>query len=99
MDKEEARTIAAEQLRELRTKSYEELRDRLLDESENVEVFAASGARYRVGRQAVLDGPGDVLRVIVAVDDGGLRAFAPVNADFLISPQGTFIDEQRTLPP
>jgi len=27
------------------------------------------------------------------IDDGGLRAYAPLAEDFLIAPNGTFVDE------
>jgi hypothetical protein len=53
VDKHEARALLAEQIAELRTRSYEELR-RLLSEVETAEVVAPSGTRYQVERQAHL---------------------------------------------
>ena len=93
MNNDEARAIAAEQLKQLRTRSYDVLRRRLLDRQESFEVVGPSGARYQVELQAVIDGPGENLRVMVAVDDGGLRAFAPLTDDFIVSSQDTFIGE------
>jgi hypothetical protein len=33
------------------------------------------------------------LRVMVSVDDGGWRSFAPLSDDFIVAPDGTFIGE------
>jgi hypothetical protein len=93
VDRDEARAVGTAQLNELRALPYTELRARLLDRSESVEIVGSSGARYQVKRQAVIDGPGENLRVMVSVDDGGLRAFAPMTTDFIVSPQDTFIDD------
>ena len=93
VDKGEATALASDQLKRLRTRPYYELRRRLLDRQENYEVIGPSGVRYQIELQAVLDGPGDNLRVMVSIDDGGWRAFAPLTDDFIVSPQDTFIDE------
>jgi hypothetical protein len=93
MDEDEARGIAFAQLRELRVQPYDELRSRLLDRSERVEVAGSSGAHYQVELRAVIDGPGETLRVMASVDDRGLTDAAPITDDFLVSPQGTFIRE------
>src|SRR5205807_9836250 len=34
---------------------------------------------------------GKNLRVIVSVDDGGLRAFVPLTDSFIVSPEGLFV--------
>ena len=41
------------------------------------------------------DDPGEHrnLRVMVSVDDGGWRSFAPLSDDFIVAPDGTFIGE------
>jgi hypothetical protein len=88
MDKDEAQAIGAAQLSELRARLYAELRERLLDRSETIQVIGSSGARYQVERQALLDGPGENLRVMVSVDDGGPQAFAPMTDDFIVKPTG-----------
>jgi len=36
--------------------------------------------------------PGN-LRVIVAIDDGGWRAFRPLSADFIVASDGSFVGE------
>jgi hypothetical protein len=93
MNNDEARAIAAAQVSELRSQPYAELRARLLDRSETAEVVGSSGARYQVERQAVIDGPGENISVMVSVDDGGVRAFARITDEFIVSPQDTFIAE------
>ena len=37
--------------------------------------------------------PNGDIRVMFGIDDGGLRAFAPVCDDFIISSDGTFVGE------
>lgn len=62
--------------------------------SETVEIRGASGAHYQVQIQLFWDDqPADVIRVLGAVDDGGLRAFVPVTDDFLMRPDGSFVGE------
>ncbi len=94
MDKREARTLAEDVALQLRTESYGALVDRLLNKPEAADVVGASGAQYQVEIEAFWDSgkPGN-LRVIVASDDGGLRALAPYTTDFIISPDGSFIGE------
>jgi hypothetical protein len=94
MDREEARSVAQEQLAELRQATYAELVDRLLDKEEHAERLGASGARYSVESQAFWDDKqhGN-LRVMVSIDDGGWRAFAPLSVDFIRAPDGSFVGE------
>ena len=93
MDKADAVTIADERLRELRTVPWDELRLRFVDGSELTEV-RRRGVTYQVKTYAHWDDrrEGD-LRVCVAVDDGGFRAFMPVVRDFIVRRDGTFVDE------
>ena len=94
MDTGEARQIAGERIQALRRLSYAQLRDRYLKNSEDVEVVGPSGARYQVETEAVWDDrSAGNLRVLVAVDDGGWRAFVPLTESFIIAPDGTFVGE------
>jgi hypothetical protein len=43
--------------------------------------------------QAIPDGVGDNLRVMVSMDDGGWRAFLPLTDGFIIRPDGSFAGE------
>lgn len=54
----------------------------------------ASGTEYQVEIEAVWDDrPGHNLRVLMSIDDGGLRAFAPMTDDFIVAPDGGFVGE------
>lgn len=94
MDKDEARQIALDKARELRRLSWSALRERYLDRPETVEVSGPSEIVYQVETQAFWDSAkeGD-LRVRVAIDDAGWRAFMPLSEDFIIAPDGSFVGE------
>jgi len=93
MNKKEAKDFLIKFLDEYRAKSYSDLQY-LLNTQDTLEVSADSGGKYQVEIQAVWDDKnGGNLRVIGAIDDGGLRAFVPLTDDFIISPAGEFIDE------
>jgi hypothetical protein len=65
-----------------------------LKRPETIEVRGKSGAVYQVQTQAVWDGGADGdLRIMVAVDDGGWRAFLPLSEDFIVAPDGSFVGE------
>jgi hypothetical protein len=94
VNKDEARKVALEQSRALREMSWAQLRERYLNESETVEVTGPSGTVYQVQTRAFWDGRKEEgLRVSVAVDDGGWRAFSPLTEDFILAPDGSFEDE------
>ena len=94
MDKGEARGIALAQIDDLRRMRWGELRDRYLDKPETVEVRGATGTIYQVQTQAFWDSRKDGdLRIIVAVDDGGWRAFVLLSEDFVLAPDGSFVGE------
>jgi hypothetical protein len=95
MDTAEARNIARAYLDRYRRKPYDELRQ-LIGSSPTDEVTGARGTKYQVELGFFWDDPGkpnDVIRVRVAVDDGGVRVFMPLCEDFLIAPNGSFIDD------
>jgi hypothetical protein len=94
VDKREARGIALAQVSDLRQQTWEQLRDRYLNNPQTVEISGESAVVYQVQTQAVWDSrvDGD-LRVMVAVDDGGWRAFVPLSEDFIVAPDGSFVDE------
>ena len=59
-----------------------------------IEVDGPSGHRYSIETSVFWDGAKDRdLRVIVAIDDGGWRAYAPMTDDFIMSPDGSFVGE------
>ena len=95
MDNEEARALARRKLEELRRLPYERLRGFMMSVHE--QIVGESGTSYQLDIFAFCDGgrrnaDGD-LRVRVARDDGGRRAFYPLVEDFIISPTGEFVGE------
>jgi hypothetical protein len=93
MDRAEARTLLLEDSAKYRTKSYADL-SALVGRPRTYEVKGASGVVYQLELQAFWDDkPNDVLRVRLAIDDGGIRAYMPLSEDFLIAPDGHFVGE------
>jgi hypothetical protein len=93
MDRAEAKALLLGESAKYRTKSYAEL-STLVGHPDTYEVKGASGVVYQLERQAFWDDkPNDVLRVRLAIDDGGIRAYFPMIEDFLISPDGQFVGE------
>jgi hypothetical protein len=93
MNRSIARTLIEEELRRLRKLSYRELL-KLVDTASTDNVQASDGNRYQIERQAFWDDKrGHNIRVVVSVDDGGLRAFIPMTGSFIISPDGCFVGE------
>lgn len=58
-------------------------------------VTAESGIEYQVEIQGFLDDPreNENFRVTASVDNGGWSSFSPLSRDFIVSPDGTFVDE------
>jgi len=96
MNTEEARRVAIDYLARYREVSYQELCQLIGSTPQTVNVVAPTGTRYQVELQAFWDDPkkpNEVLRVSVAVDDGGLRTYFPLCEDFLMKPDGSFLGE------
>lgn len=94
MDKAEAKLILEQELSRYRERSYEELLS-LIDRSETFWRSSPSGTNYQIQMQVFFD---DIkakrdLRIAGAIDDGGWRAFSPLCADFIMAPDGSFVDE------
>lgn len=93
MNKDEAKTILSDLLARYRTLPYERLAE-LIGSVEIREVPGASGVTYQLEFQFFWDDqPAGHIRVAGAIDDGGLRAFAPLCDDFIKAPDGAFIGE------
>ena len=93
MDKEEAKTILANELEIYRQRSYEDLLY-LLNTQDTAEIKATSGVIYQLEFQAMWDDKkGGNLRVMGAIDDGGFRAFVPLTDGFILAPDGSFVGE------
>ncbi|WP_052664777.1 hypothetical protein [Nitriliruptor alkaliphilus] len=91
MDNDEARALIEARLQQLRQLSYGQLRE--LDK-ERREVVAESGTTYQIVSYVLHDDKKHGhLRVSVAADDSGWRAYFPLVSDFIIAPDGSFIGE------
>jgi hypothetical protein len=95
VDRAEALAVANGIAGELRRVPYDELVARLLDAVETRDVAGASGTEYGIEVQGFWDSRrrNGNLRVMVSIDDGGLRAFAPLTTDFIMAPDGSFVGE------
>lgn len=94
MDNREATALLTAKLARWRGRTYGELRARIDDAPTTTELRSASGAVSSIQVQVFWDAaPGAALRVLGAIDDGGLRAFVPLTDGFLLAPDGTFVGE------
>lgn len=94
MNHGEAREVAQRRLAELRRQSYAELVDQWLDQPRSEWATAPSGTRYALEIEAAWDRmPHGDLRIWVLVDDGGPTSQRPLQCDFIITADGTFIGE------
>jgi hypothetical protein len=94
MDRAEALQVAGAVLDRLRRRPYDRLVAELLREPQTEEITGPSGAAYQVEVEAIWDDRKKRhLRVMVAIDDGGWRAFAPLSTDFIVAPDGSFVGE------
>jgi hypothetical protein len=93
MDIAEARRILAERLTRYRTLSYAQLVARI-DQVECEQIGEPGKKFWQMEFQVVWDTQlnGNV-RVLGSIDDGGLRAFAPLTDDFIKAPNDEFIDQ------
>ena len=67
---------------------------RLLDRTTHIDMDGASGTKYQIDIEIVWDGaPNGDLRVMGAIDDGGVRANLPLTHSFILRPDGTFVGE------
>jgi hypothetical protein len=95
MDNVEAERVLEQHLAKYKRRSYEAL-CKLIGTVETAEIVGASGATYQIEVEAFWDDskrPNELLRVIGAIDDGGLRASSPKARDFLMNPDGSFHGE------
>lgn len=93
MDTVAARKVLNKWLTKLRAVPYRELAARV-DSVTTDEVARDSERSWQLEVQVLWDDePDGNVRVIVSIDDGGLRAFVPVSESFVKAPSGEFIGE------
>ena len=94
MNKPEAKALLAKELDEWRLFSYEDLASRIGGEPITGEVHGESAQNYQFEIQVFWDDkPNGDIRVIGAIDDGGIRAFFPLTDDFIMAQDGSFVGE------
>jgi hypothetical protein len=94
MDNEEATRLLEDALGAFRRESYEQLVRRIGAEPVCIERTGESSTVYQLEFSVIWDGrPGDDVRVLGAIDDGGLRAFVPLTRDFIKAADGSFVGE------
>ena len=94
MNRDEAIAMLERELAVFRGESYETLVTGMPAGAITFERVGRSGARYQIEIQIFWDGQphGDV-RVLGSIDDGGRRAFVPLNREFIKAPDGSFVGE------
>jgi hypothetical protein len=93
MDNIEAKKVLAEEMARYRAMPYAEL-ILLLDQNKHIDTVSSSGTNFQIDVQVMWDDESKgALRIVGVIDDGGWRAFAPLTADFILRPDGTFIGE------
>ena len=86
MDNHEAEGVMQSALARYRAMTYSELAKHI-GSRETKTVPGESGRPYQVQIQIEWDAkPRGDIRVLGAVDDGGLRSFIPVTTDFIVEP-------------
>jgi hypothetical protein len=94
VDKREAREFLAKELEGWRQRPYAELASFVDGDPVTGEVQSGAGNRYQYEIQVIWDGkPGGDIRVLGAIDDGGVHAFFPLTDDFIVATNGDFIGE------
>ena len=82
LNHEIANALMNEELIRLRKSSYEELL-KFVKMPMNTCLYGPDGKKYQIESQAFWDSKkGGNIRAMVSVDDGGIRAFAPLTTSF-----------------
>ena len=93
MDTVAAQRILNEWLLKLRAVPYRELASRV-DSVTTDELVRDSQRSWQLEIQFLWDDePNGNVRVMVSIDDAGLRAFVPMTQSFIKSPSGEFVGE------
>lgn len=94
MNDSEAIQMLEEEMAPFRAETYAELVRRISSGVFTTERSASSGGKYQIEIEFFWDGnPGGDVRVMGSVDDGGWRAFLPLNRSFIRSSDDSFVGE------
>ena len=93
MNEDVAYVLIDAELRRLLELPYSEISN-LVGAPEMKQVVGDDGISYQLEIEAIWDINGDEdIRVIVSVDDGGWRQLKPLTQDFVIRPDGSYVNE------
>lgn len=93
MENGKARAELSRVVSEYKDKSYSFWVSLVDAEPITLERTTADGTWFQVEIQSFWDGrPGEDVRVLFAIDDGGWRAFCPLTEDLIMRKDGTFVD-------
>ena len=91
MNEQEARAVLEHRIDALRHLSFAELKETWHRRPDCEQIQGPSGVEYQVEIEALWEtGRNGPLLLVVSVDDGGRRAFAPMTDSFVIDPDGSF---------
>jgi hypothetical protein len=91
MDEQVAQGLINAELARLQKLSFADL-TALIGKPETNQRVGDDGKTYQIEIQAFWDSKkGADVRVIVAADDGGRRAFIPLTDDFIMRPDGSLV--------
>jgi hypothetical protein len=94
MNVQEALELLERELATFRPLSYAELAQRVDGSAVTYERPGPGGGQYQIEIQFLWDDrPGGNIRVMASIDDGGWRAFVPLNRSFIKRADGSFADE------
>ena len=87
MDEAEAEKIIIEQLARFERRGYSELVPLVeAQQAEGYEVRGVSGTTYQIEMNFYWDSePGETIRVMGSIDDGGVRAYSPLTESVLVT--------------
>ena len=95
MDSREAREVLAGQLARKRARGYPELTE-LVGEESRERLTGPSGVEYQLRVRVMWnDEPQGALRLVGSIDDGGIRAFAPLVESLVLQPDGALVEERE----
>jgi hypothetical protein len=91
MNEQAAYGLINAELRRLQELPYADL-SALIGKVETKELVGEDGTTYQLEIEAFWDSKkGADIRLIVAADDGGWRAFKPLTGDFIMRPDGSLV--------
>ena len=91
MNKDEAKAILSDQLKSFATRSYTEP-SAFIDKPVDVEIAGSFGTKDGIEINVFFDSkPGEDLRIIGSIDDGGWRAIVPLSDTLIMNPDGHLV--------